>query len=93
MKVSDQGYALMTDRLTRLGAGRCVAALEGGYGLTSTASAAASTLSSLLGFAAEPLSSRRRPKRSSVELLSKVVEAHKEYWPAGAYTRPLVSSS
>jgi acetoin utilization deacetylase AcuC-like enzyme len=29
-----QGYALMTERLTRLAGGRCMAALEGGYGLT-----------------------------------------------------------
>eukprot|EP00227_Mantoniella_beaufortii_P017726 CAMPEP_0197589860 /NCGR_PEP_ID=MMETSP1326-20131121/10656_1 /TAXON_ID=1155430 /ORGANISM="Genus nov. species nov., Strain RCC2288" /LENGTH=109 /DNA_ID=CAMNT_0043154841 /DNA_START=21 /DNA_END=350 /DNA_ORIENTATION=+ len=81
MKVSDQGYALMTERLTRHAAGRCVAALEGGYGLTVTANAAASTLTSLLGFAAEPLSSRRRPKRSTIELLSKCVEVHKAHWP------------
>ena len=45
-----------------------------------TASAAASTLSALLGFATPPLSSRRRPKRSTVELLSKVVDAHRSYW-------------
>ena len=81
MRVTDQGYALMTDRLTRLAGGKCVAALEGGYGLTATASAAASTLSALLGFATPPLSSRRRPKRSSVELLSKVIDAHRKYWP------------
>ena len=30
MKVSDQGYALMTERLLQLAGGKCVAALEGG---------------------------------------------------------------
>ena len=33
MKVSDQGYALMTERLLAHAKGRCVCALEGGYGL------------------------------------------------------------
>ena len=56
MKVTDQGYALMTERLTRLAGGKCVAALEGGYWLTATASAAASTLGAMLGFATPPLS-------------------------------------
>ena len=82
MRVSDQGYALMTERLLRLANGRCAAALEGGYGLTSTANAAAATLSALLGFATPPLSSRRRPRRSTVETLAKVVAAHEERWPA-----------
>jgi histone deacetylase 6 len=81
MKVSDQGYALMTHRLTQLAGGRCVAALEGGYGLSATASAAASTLSALLGVATPPLSSRRRPKRSTVELLRRVVDVQSKYWP------------
>ena len=81
MKVSDQGYALMTERLTRLAGGKCVAALEGGYGLTATASAAASTLGAMLGFATPPLSSRRRPKRSTVETLGKIIDVHKEKWP------------
>ena len=82
MRVSDQGYALMTERLLRLANGRCAAALEGGYGLTSTANAAAATLSALLGFAATPLSSRKRPRRSTVETLARVVAAHEERWPA-----------
>ena len=82
MRVSDQGYALMTERLLRLANGRCAAALEGGYGLTSTANAAAATLSALLGFATPPLSSRRRPRRSTVETLARVVAAHEERWPA-----------
>ena len=81
MKVSDQGFALMTQRLTRLAGGRCVAALEGGYGLSATANAAAATLEALLGFSTPALSSRRRPKRSSVELLRKVVDAHRKHWP------------
>ena len=81
MKVSDQGYALMTERLLQLAGGKCVAALEGGYGLTATASAAASTLGAMLGFATPPLSSRRRPKRSTVETLGKIIDVHKEKWP------------
>jgi acetoin utilization deacetylase AcuC-like enzyme len=82
MRVTDQGYALMTERLLRLADGRCAAALEGGYGLTSTANAAAATLSALLGFATPPLSSRKRPRRSTVETLARVVAAHEERWPA-----------
>lgn len=81
MKVTDQGYALMTERLVSLAGGKCVAALEGGYGLTATASAAAATLGAMLGYATPPLSSRRRPKRSTVETLGKIIEVHKERWP------------
>ena len=41
MRVSDQGFALMTERLQALAGGRIVCALEGGYGLTATATVAA----------------------------------------------------
>ena len=46
----------MTERLVSLAGGKCVAALEGGYGLTATASAAAATLGAMLGYATPPLS-------------------------------------
>ena len=81
MKVSDQGYALMTDRLGRLADGRMVVALEGGYGLTATANAAAATLSAMLGFSTPPLGSRKRPRRSTVELLTEISHLHSECWP------------
>ena len=54
MRVSDQGYSLMTERLLGLGGGRCVVALEGGYGLTAIAAAAAATLGTLLGVMPRP---------------------------------------
>jgi histone deacetylase 6 len=82
MRVSDQGYALMTERLTKLADGKLVCALEGGYGLTATANAAAATLSAMLGFKTPPLGSRRRPRRSTVELLWKMCEGElAECWP------------
>ena len=49
--------------------------------MTATASAAAATLGAMLGYATPPLSSRRRPKRSTVETLGKIIEVHKERWP------------
>ena len=55
--MTERGYALMTKRLLRLANGRVVAALEGGYGLTS-ADAAAATLEAMLGFEAAPRSLR-----------------------------------
>ena len=42
--------------------------------------AAAATLGAMLGYATPPLSSRRRPKRSTVESLGKIIEVHKERW-------------
>ena len=80
MKVTTRGYALMTKRLLRLADGRVVAALEGGYGLTSTADAAAATLEAMLGFEAAPLSLRRRPRRSTVELLTRLAGIHADRW-------------
>ena len=82
MRVSDPGYALMTERLTKLADGKLVCTLEGGYGLTATANAAAATLSAMLGFKTPPLGSRRRPRRSTVELLWKMCEGElAECWP------------
>jgi histone deacetylase 6 len=81
MKVSDQGYALMTERLCALADGKLVCALEGGYGLTATANAAAATLNAMLGASAQPLGGRRRPRRSTVELLTEIAEVHSRYWP------------
>ena len=80
MRVTERGYALMTKRLLRLANGRVVAALEGGYGLTSTADAAAATLEAMLGFEAAPLSLRRRPRRSTVELLTRLAGIHADRW-------------
>ena len=51
------------------------------YGLTATANAAAATLSAMLGFATPPLGTRRRPRRSTVELLTQIATTHAEYWP------------
>ena len=82
MRVSDQGFALMTERLQALAGGRIVCALEGGYGLTATANAAAATLGAMLGFNTPALGRRRRPRRSTVELLRSMCEGDlAECWP------------
>ena len=82
MKVSDQGYALMTERLAKLAGGKLVCALEGGYGLAATANAAAATLSAMLGFKTPPLGSRRRPRRGTVALLRSICAGDlAECWP------------
>jgi histone deacetylase 6 len=82
MRVSDQGFALMTERLQALAGGRIVCALEGGYGLTATANAAAATLGAMLGFKTPALGSRRRPRRSTVELLRSMCDGDlAECWP------------
>ena len=80
--MSDQGFALMTERLQALAGGRIVCALEGGYGLTATANAAAATLGAMLGFKTPALGRRRRPRRSTVELLRSMCEGDlAECWP------------
>ena len=82
MRVSDQGFALMTERLQTLAGGRIVCALEGGYGLTATANAAAATLGAMLGFKTPALGSRRRPRRGTVELLRSMCDGDlAECWP------------
>ena len=82
MRVSDQGYALMTERLMKLAGGKLVCALEGGYGLTATANAAAATLTAMLGFKTPPLGSRRRPRRGTVALLRSICAGDlAECWP------------
>ena len=80
--MSDQGYALMTERLMKLAGGKLVCALEGGYGLTATANAAAATLTAMLGFKTPPLGSRRRPRRGTVALLRSICTGDlAECWP------------
>jgi len=50
MEVTSAGYMHMVSRLMSLGRQRCVAALEGGYLLSTISDAAAATVRALLGY-------------------------------------------
>ena len=68
MMVSPTGYMHMTKRLIEIGTGRVVVALEGGYALRPLATCATATLRALLGDEPKPISSRSRPRKSSIKL-------------------------
>ena len=82
MAVSPDGYHIMTEHLVRAAAGgKVVAALEGGYALSATATSAEATLRGLLGEPAPALGRRCRPRRATEGILRHVVQQQKLYWP------------
>ena len=80
MCLSPEAYHHMTARLVACQP-RCVALLEGGYNLQSTAVSAAATLRGLLRHPAPPLSSRPHPKLSTERVLQAVVDHQMQHWP------------
>ena len=81
MMVSPIGYQHMTKRLCSIGTGRVVVALEGGYALRPLATCASATLSALLGDEPGAISSRSRPRKSSIKLCSELAAILAEHWP------------
>jgi histone deacetylase 6 len=81
MMVSPTGYMHMTRRLCGIGTGRVVVALEGGYALRPLATCAAATLRALLDDEPKPISSRSRPRKSSIKLYRELASLLTEYWP------------
>ena len=79
MMVTTRGYMHMTKRLVGIQS-RVVVALEGGYALRPLATCAAATLRGLLGEEPEPISSRSRPRKTSIALLTRLAEALGEHW-------------
>jgi histone deacetylase 6 len=82
MMLSATGYGHMTRRLCDIGSGRVVIALEGGYALRPLATCASASLRALLGDAPRAISSRSRPRKSSVKFLTELAAAFAPYWPA-----------
>jgi len=81
MMLSPNGYEHMTTRLCAIGSGRVVVALEGGYALRPLATSAAATLRALLGETPRALSSRQRPRKTSVKLLTDLAALLADHWP------------
>ena len=81
MMVSPTGYMHMTKRLIEIGTGRVVVALEGGYALRPLATCATATLRALLGDEPKPISSRSRPRKSSIKLCRELASLLAEHWP------------
>ena len=79
MCLSPEAYHHMTSRLVSCQP-RCVALLEGGYNLQSTAVSAAATLRGLLRQPAPALSSCPHPKLSTERVLQAVVDHQKQHW-------------
>jgi len=79
MMVTTRGYMHMTKRLVGIQS-RVVVALEGGYALRPLATCAAATLRGLLGEEPEPISSRSRPRKTSIALLTRLADALGEHW-------------
>mmetsp|Transcript_8729 Transcript_8729/g.32510 ORF Transcript_8729/g.32510 Transcript_8729/m.32510 type:complete len:291 (+) Transcript_8729:175-1047(+) len=82
MMLSPTGYEHMTRRLCDIGSGRVVIALEGGYALRPLATCASASLRALLGDASRAISSRSRPRKTSVKLLTDLAASFAPYWPA-----------
>jgi len=81
MLLSTAGYGHMTRRLCKIGSGRVVVALEGGYALRPLATCAAATLRALLGDEPKPISSRSRPRKSSIKLCTELAGVLAPHWP------------
>ena len=81
MMLSPAGYQHMTKRLCNIGTGRVVVALEGGYALRPLATCASATLRALLGDEPTPISTRSRPRKSSIKLCKELVGILAEHWP------------
>lgn len=81
MMLSTAGYGHMTRRLCEIGSGRVVVALEGGYALRPLATCASATLRALLGDEPKPISSRSRPRKSSIKLCNELAGVLAPHWP------------
>jgi histone deacetylase 6 len=83
MRITPQGFAAMTARLTGLAGGRVVLALEGGYNLEAIAGSAAACLRVLLGEAAALPEVRPAGRISPVaeSALDRVRRAQAPFWP------------
>ena len=86
MRISPEGYAAMTSRLTGLSAGRLVLALEGGYNLEAIAASAAACLRIQLG-EAPPRADFGLPAPLAVRILDAVIREQGPFWP-GVFRGP-----
>ena len=79
MDVTPEGYASMTEKLTRFGNGKVVLALEGGYELGMIARSSAACLGVLLG---ERVAEDHfgAPGAQAKHVLNEVVRVQKAYW-------------
>ncbi len=80
MRVSPDGYAAMTERLSTLAGGRLVLALEGGYNLDAISRSAEACLRVLLG---EKSTGRETgsPRPLADRILREVLRCQRPYWP------------
>jgi histone deacetylase 6 len=79
MQVTPEGYAAMTERLTRLAHGKVVLALEGGYEPEILALSAAACVRALLG---DPIATKDfgEPGLQARHVLDEVVRVQKAFW-------------
>ena len=80
MRLSAQGYAALTSRVSTLAGGKVVLALEGGYNLQAIAAAAAAVTRVLLGDPPPELDPGP-PNRVAERIIQEAVEVHREFWP------------
>ncbi|MGH9400396.1 MAG: histone deacetylase family protein [Thermoanaerobaculia bacterium] len=80
MRITPEGYAAMTARLTELASGRAVLALEGGYNLEAISASAAACLRVLLG-EPPPRSDFGEPTALAAGILDAVVSEQSAFWP------------
>jgi histone deacetylase 6 len=79
MRLTAEGYAALTARVSSLAGGRVVLALEGGYNLRAIAAAAAAVTRVLLGD--PPAAFDPGPPKSVAErIIQEAVEVHREFW-------------
>jgi acetoin utilization deacetylase AcuC-like enzyme len=79
MRLSPEGYAALTERLTRLAGGRVVLALEGGYNLDVIARSAAACLRVLLGEKAERMEFGE-PSALGERKIGEAIQVQRRYW-------------
>ena len=80
MRLSAEGYAALTARLSTLAGGKVVLALEGGYNLEAIAAAAAAVTRVLLGDPRAELDPGP-PNGVAERVIREAVDVHREFWP------------
>jgi histone deacetylase 6 len=80
MRLSAEGYAALTARVSSLAGGKVVLALEGGYNLRAIAAAAAAVTRVLLGDPRAELDPGPL-HRAAERILQETIDVHREFWP------------
>jgi len=80
MRLSAEGYAALTARVSSLAGGKVVLALEGGYNLRAIAAAAAAVTRVLLGDPRAELDPGPL-HRAAERILREAIDVHREFWP------------